>query len=414
MNTERRAAAPRAAVLLLLAAACGLLLGPAAAQDANKEPGPRKSLPPPPSAPAEVEIITLKNAAANDLAQLLDTLLGGRFGPKSSTPVNIAADQASNTLLVRGSAEQVAQIRELIAKLDVLRDNAPKATEVYSIALKNATATDTVSVLEHLLGGGGRVSIVAVPANNSLLVRGTAEDVAKAREILAKLDVPRDNSSARSQVQVFPLQAIEPDEALEDALQLAFKGKKGTNFSLDRKRKVLVVSADEATLKTVEMLLARLQGEWRKGPDADVQVRVIWLVNGPARPDEAAPPDDLKELLPALAKVGIDRPRLVAQTLVNVNSNARFQARGTAKLEAPCLFEVDGRFSERNETPALEISIRATRPRERGEDNICNLQTTIAAPLGHLVVLGVTPTDNASSVFVVQILPKEAKKATPK
>src|SRR5262249_1424030 len=168
MNMKLRAVARRAAVLLLFGAGCVLVLGPAAAQDTNKETVLKESPLPPRPAPAEVQIITLKNAAAKDMALVVTDLLAGRSFP-SLSPVTVTPDQATNALLGRGSAEQVAQVREIIAKLDVLRDSAPKATEVYSIALKNATATDTVSVLEHLLGGGGRVSIVAVPANNSLL-----------------------------------------------------------------------------------------------------------------------------------------------------------------------------------------------------------------------------------------------------
>jgi Bacterial type II/III secretion system short domain len=415
MNIEHRAAARRVVVLLLLTAGCGLLLGPAAAQEANKEQEPKKSLPVAPNVPAEVQVITLKNASAKDVALMVNNLIRGRF---LATPVTVAVDQTTNALLVGGSAEEIARIREIIAKLDVPRDDAAKSTEVQSIALKNASATDTSSVLGHLLGEGSGVSIVAVPANNSLLVRGTAADIAKAREIIAKLDVPRDDASARPQLQVFQLQSIEPDEALEEALRLVIKGKRAANFALDARRKVLVVSADEVTLKTIETLLAQLKGEWGEGRGADVQVRVIWLISGPGRPDEPAAPDDLKEVLPALAKLGIDRPRLAAQTLVNVNPNANFTARGTAKLEAPCSFDVEGLYSDKKDSPVLEISIVARGMQDRGpvvkHENICNLRTKISAPLGHLVVLGVTPTESTTSVFVVQVLSKDAKKPMPK
>ena len=38
---------------------------------------------------------------------------------------------------------------------------------------------------------------------------------------------------------------------------------------------------------------------------------------------------------------------------------------------------------------------------------ICNISTEISAPIGHFVVLGVTPTRSMTSVFVVQVLAKE-------
>jgi hypothetical protein len=45
--------------------------------------------------------------------------------------------------------------------------------------------------------------------------------------------------------------------------------------------------------------------------------------------------------------------------------------------------------------------------------DICNLETEISAPPGHLVVLGVTPADNVASAFVIQVIRKEAKKPGP-
>jgi hypothetical protein len=117
-------------------------------------------------------------------------------------------------------------------------------------------------------------------------------------------------------------------------------------------------------------------------------------------------PEDLKEVLPGLSKLGIDKPRLAAQTLVNVTSGSRFQTRGVAKLDSPCQFSVSGQFTGSNEPPKLHIDIRATRPGQPGPAEICSLQTEISAPLGHLVVLGLTPTEAATSVFVVQVLSK--------
>jgi hypothetical protein len=412
MNMRYRLQTPlRLICLLVVAAGCAWLPDRAAAQPPKKESPPSKD-----AGPDEVHSYSLKFVRAAEIKRLLQELVGSA----ADSPVTITADERTNAVFVKGSAADIRRAEAIITKIDVAREDVSKPTEVQSIALKNASATDTQSVLGHLLGGpqGTGVTVVAVPANNSLLVRGTAADIAKAREIIAKLDVPRDDTSARPQLQVFQLQSIEPDEALEEALRLVIKGKRGANFALDNRRKVLVVSADEVTLKTIETLLAQLKGEWGTGPGADVQVRVIWLISGPGRPDEPAAPDDLKEVLPALAKLGIDRPRLAAQTLVNVNPNANFTARGTARLETPCSFDVEGLYSDKKDSPVLEISIVARGMQDRGpvvkQENICNLRTKISAPLGHLVVLGVTPTESTTSVFVVQVLSKEAKKPVPK
>src|SRR5947207_9174901 len=116
-------------------------------------------------------------------------------------------------------------------------------------------------------------------------------------------------------------------------------------------------------MSSVEALLARLDSPPAARPAAtgDVQVRLVWLVNGLAREDAPPLPDDLKEVLPGLAKLGIDKPRLAAQTLVNVTPNTEFVAQGVAKLDGPCQFVATGRFNDKKETPGLTINIRAAR-----------------------------------------------------
>src|SRR5262249_29638613 len=146
------------------------------------------------------------------------------------------------------------------------------------------------------------------------------------------------------------------------------------NFAVDRQRRQVILSADMNTRKIVEALLARLEDRAPGQTDQDMQVRVVWLVNGLAREDAPAPPDDLKEVLPSLAKLAIDRPRLAGQTLVNVTPTTReFQAKGTARLDVPCPFSVTGRLSDKKQTPVLEVSIRASRLDSKEE--ICSLQT---------------------------------------
>jgi hypothetical protein len=219
---------------------------------------------------------------------------------------------------------------------------------------------------------------------------------------------------------------------------MVFAGSGGGNFSLDRQRKSVLIYADRKTTDIVEALLSRLEDvqaaaakPGARGAAADVQVRVVWLVNGPAK-DEAPPlPDDLKEVLPGLAKMGIDRPRLAAQTLVNVMPNSEFQAKGVAKLDGYCHFSVTGMYGGQPEA-ALRITIQASRepalpsnavapPGQPGRggffrqtEEICNLQTVITAPPGHFVVLGMTPsstpTETLTSVFVVQALRPDGKR----
>jgi len=226
----------------------------------------------------------------------------------------------------------------------------------------------------------------------------------------------RDDASPQLRLRVFQLSHVEPDKTLEDALKLVFPRGGPGHFSLDRQRKRVIINAPEVTAKTVEALLVRLDEPPRAQLAPNVRVRVVWLISGHPADKEAplaAPPADLKEVLPGLAKLGIDKPRLAAQAVLSVRPNARFETKGAARLGLPCQFAVSGRFSDR-EVPGLDLRIKATRPGGLGTEEICNLQTEISAPPGHLVVLGVTPTDGATSVFVVQVLPQEEKKPAPR
>jgi hypothetical protein len=293
---------------------------------------------------------------------------------------------------------------------------AAEANDFVVVALKYTRALDLSQILQLALNSnrpGAAVRIIADPRTNSILVTGTAAEINQVKDLIRKLDTPQAESDVPLRLHVYQLQSIEPDKAVEDALRLVFKGG-GGNFSLDRQRKQVIVYANEATVKTAEALLMRLEQQAHVRPEPNVQVRVVWLVNGPAREDAPQPPDDLKDVLPTLAKMAIDRPRLAAQAMVNVTPNVEFQAKGVAKLDAPCDFSVTGRLTDKQEMPRLQITIRATRQGVgRGGTpvsvDLCNLQTEISAPPGHLVVLGMTPTDTLTSVFVVQVVGQNAK-----
>lgn len=281
--------------------------------------------------------------------------------------------------------------------------DTPKQTDWQVLPLKNANAVETERLLHETLGREAHV--LADPRTNSLLILALPGDMPKIREIISKVDVPAKEDNAPQRLEVFTLKSVEPDQVLQEALRLVVRPGGGkSNFTLDPRRKQVILWADPATTVLVQSLLNRLEGQSRS--DMDVRVRVVWLVNGLARDDAPQPPEDLKEVLPDLAKLGIDRPRLVAQTMVNVTPNMQFQTKGVAKLDFPCQFSVTGRYNDKSASPALQITIRALR---MDQEEICNLQTEISAPLGHLVVLGVTPTEAASSVFVVQVLRKDAK-----
>jgi hypothetical protein len=298
---------------------------------------------------------------------------------------------------------------------------AAKANELEIVPLKHAGASGVLETLKTLISSDPRLESCRFVAdertNRAILVYAPAAETAWVKEMIAKLDVPLADDSPPGKLTVFPLRQVQPDKDLEKALRLIL-GQVG-NFSIDPQRKSVIVYSDAKTTEAVGELLSRLEAaqaaaskpEARK-PTGDVQVRVVWLVSGPAAKDEAPPPsEDLKDVLPGLARMGIDRPRLAAQALVNVTPGAPFQAKGVAKLGNSCQFIMMGQYGGQQEAPELSITITAASQGERGPPvEIVNLQTIITAPPGHLVVLGMTPTETLTSVFVVQVLRPDGKK----
>src|SRR5262245_36622960 len=289
-----------------------------------------------------------------------------------------------------------------------------KGREFHVFQLKHARAREMVNLLGGLFPG--EASIAMDERTNAVLVSGQPSEIEKVQALIAKLDVEAEgNAPLPARLKVYHLGSVEPTPSLASSLEMLLKPRAG-NFALDEQRRVAIVSADDVALKAVEELLRTLDRPAPRAPVVDVKVRVLWLVNNLKGQEGAPPPDDLKDVLSGLAKLGIDRPRVVAQTLVNATVGTQFQAQGVANLNsAICPLTVSGRLGVKGDTPTLDISLSARQPRgrEAGEISLCDLHTQITAPLGHFVVLGMTPMDAMTSVFVVQVLKPEGQGQRP-
>jgi type II secretory pathway component GspD/PulD (secretin) len=65
-------------------------------------------------APEEFQIFALKNADAVKLAKVLDEI----FNSKAGKALRIVADEQTNSILVRGPADQMETVKAVIARLD--------------------------------------------------------------------------------------------------------------------------------------------------------------------------------------------------------------------------------------------------------------------------------------------------------
>jgi general secretion pathway protein D len=137
---------------------------------------------------ANVEVIPLQWAFADDIAPMVDEILGGagrsnRPGmpgqgvvapaaqAASSSSFKVLPDERTNSIIAAGGPLQMKQIREVVAKLDIRSPDAMQRIHVYR--LKNAAVSEMITVLDGLLGGGGGAGSLSPQTGKGSLGRGS-------------------------------------------------------------------------------------------------------------------------------------------------------------------------------------------------------------------------------------------------
>ena len=112
-------------------------------------------------ASSDVEVIPLKHGLATDMAPLVQRLAdsGASNVPgvpqQGSSAVSVIADARSNALIVRATnPARQAQVRSIIAKLDLPTQGGGPGGSIWVVHLKNADATKLATVLRAAFGGG--------------------------------------------------------------------------------------------------------------------------------------------------------------------------------------------------------------------------------------------------------------------
>jgi general secretion pathway protein D len=165
------------------------------------------------------ELIFLKNASADAVAQVVKDWLGGRGGRAGAAggagtagaaagPGMVVPDSRLNALIVFGSDKDKRDVRKLVSLIDVVPPTTSSKVNVYY--LENAEATEIAKVLDGLLKGpaatptpgapgaaaapqgtmfeGGKISITPDKATNSLVVMASPTDYQNLLQVIQKLD----------------------------------------------------------------------------------------------------------------------------------------------------------------------------------------------------------------------------------
>jgi hypothetical protein len=286
------------------------------------------------------------------------------------------------------------------------------------IPLKHIAASDVAQQLRVLFGDE---AVKCIPVReNALAISALPVSAEAVKEYIAAIDVEGQNAPTGQRLQIVPLKAAGADSDLQKILGLF-----GTvSSAVDRQRKAVVLSGPERDVQELVKLLRQLDELHAAKPSEDkplaqnFRVRVVWLANFPGQKEvaKAAPqiPPDLKDVQNELAQMGIGDLRLVSQSMVSTSGH-EFEAEGAppemftgspgnARISVKGTLHTQGR-EEGQDRIRVHLSLNVS-DQDEPKSKFCQLTTDITTTSGHLVVLGVTPSMRATSVFVVQIVAK--------
>src|SRR5262249_31423441 len=134
------------------------------------------------------------------------------------------------------------------------RPGGADKTENLTFRLRYMKASEAAAILREVLreeaGPQGSVSLGVDDRTNTVRGSGAVAALAKVSALLQKLDVSGEpNAGERTELKAFPLGRVEPDQGLEEALRLVLGGRGAGKFVVDRRRRLVLVSGNPATLQ---------------------------------------------------------------------------------------------------------------------------------------------------------------------
>lgn len=179
-----------------------------------------------------LQIIPVENSSAQEIAKLLDKILkekskgaggtkGGRSGAAGEENISkIIAEPRTNSIIAMANAQGAEQLRRLIQKLDVKLVRG-RGGQIHVYYLNYGDATKLASTLTSLVSGSSQaqngtkgrssrlsrtannsdeedtlfadtVKITADEDNNALVITASPTDYGTVKEVIRKLDIPRD------------------------------------------------------------------------------------------------------------------------------------------------------------------------------------------------------------------------------
>jgi general secretion pathway protein D len=165
------------------------------------------------------EVIRLRSI---DAASALDTLR-----PLVSKDGSITANRSGRSIVVADYADNIARIREVLARVDT------DSSSTTLVALKNAGAREIATSIQALIAGGGEggapsATVVAIDSSNSIAIRGDAATVSRLAAMVRELDT---RAATGTEIRVYWLQHADADKLMPVLQQLLGQASSGATTS---------------------------------------------------------------------------------------------------------------------------------------------------------------------------------------
>jgi len=248
----------------------------------------------------KIELVGLTFANAGRTAESLTRFFNDRAREAGAerSPVSIIGSADGNTLIVTAPDDELALLRDIVARLD--QPDAVDGREIEVVSLRHGSAPDIARAMQQLFprsDAAARVVVQPDVRTNSIVVSAPRDLFAQVTEIIAQMDRPPEGAPVL--LRTFTLKSARADEVartLREALELTdtatgrarelqgdvrrFVNAEGepirvrARITPDRRSNSLLVSADEPSIGLVAALIAQLD---EQPAQSGVEYRVIAL-----------------------------------------------------------------------------------------------------------------------------------------
>ncbi len=241
-----------------------------------------------------LDVLTLTTANIERIAETINDIMERRYADmpaeiKRSQQPLVMTDPRTNSLLVAANVEDMAAIRQLVAKLEAVPMNP--AVGLHVLPLEGTRAELLAPRLEQLmrerqqsLGEAAtsmdRVSIEPDTASNSLIIAASDENLQVIRDLIDALIGAEADAVGGSTFEILQLassRAVDVVDMLQDMYVDEVNRTRGPNtvrVTADERLNAVLVNAPPADVRTIRRLVAQLDGA---RPGSVVEIKYIPL-----------------------------------------------------------------------------------------------------------------------------------------